>query len=288
MRTDLSTASFKGTAFFTSCLILNFNKQRENVAGATDMFRFRFVVHIFTRTQYLHFLASKKTKARKIKGEINAELEQTRFFFLSGTGRLCDEANQERNTADSRLDFISKCTSTWTDAFIPLCFFCQWELNYGGVLKCFVIAIWERYIYVLPLTKNIFIFFLCHWSFFVHTHPYFDGQLKSHLNSHQPLVWQLCPPLQWARIIEANRYRGQAVADLGVHVMLMKTTVQSLQKDIHLRNNLWTCYRIGNDHFFYCCIYIFGRCIDAFYQSWRSKPWPWDHYASWASWIVKW
>ncbi len=94
--------------------------------------------------------------------------------------------------------------------------------------------------------------------------------------------------LQWARFIEANRYRGQAVADLGVHVMLMKTTVQSLQKDIHLRNNLWTCYRIGNDRFIYCCIYVFGRCIDAFYQSWRSKPWPWDHYASWASWIVKW
>lgn len=179
------------------------------------------------------------------------------FFFLSGTGRLCDEANQERNTAESRLDFISKCTSTSTDAFISLCFFCQCQLNYGGVLKCFVIAIWEWYIYMLPLTKNIFIFFLCHWALFVHTNPYFDGQLKSQLNSHQPLVWQFCPPLQWARIIEANRYRGQAVADLGVHVMLMKTTVQSIQKDIHLRNNLWTCYRIGNDCFFFIVAFTY-------------------------------
>lgn len=33
-------------------------------------------------------------------------------------------------------------------------------------------------------------------------------------------------------------------------------------------------------NYYYCCIYVFGRCINAFYQSWRSKPWPWDHYAS--------
>ncbi len=130
VRTDLSTAYFKGTAFFTSCLIMHFIKKKENVTGATDMFRFRFVVKIFIRTQYLHFPAScssKKTKARKNKGEINAELKQTGFCFcfFSATGRLCDEANQERNTADRRLDFISKCTSTSTDAFIPICFFCQ-------------------------------------------------------------------------------------------------------------------------------------------------------------------
>lgn len=151
--------------------------------------------------------------------------------------------------------------------------------------------IWEWYIYVLPLTKNIFS--LCHRSFFVHTLQYFDGQLKSQLSSHQPLILHLCSPLHWACIIKTNRYRGQAIADMGVPVMLMKTTVQSLQKDIHLRNNLWMCYRIGHDRFFYyyyycCCIYVFGRCKDAFYQSWRSKPWPWEHYSSWAPWIVKW
>ncbi len=59
-------------------------KQKENVTGTTDMFRFRFVVQIFIRTQYLHFPAScssKKTKARKNKGEINAELKQTGFCF---------------------------------------------------------------------------------------------------------------------------------------------------------------------------------------------------------------
>lgn len=119
------------------------------------------VVRIFTTTQYLHFLticSSKKAKAEKKKAEINAELKRTILFFLSETGRLCDEENQERNTADRRLDFISKCTSTSADAFIPLCFFCQWELNYGGVLKCFVIAIWEQYIRASTHQEYIYFF----------------------------------------------------------------------------------------------------------------------------------
>ncbi len=195
------------------------------------MFRFRFVVHIFIRTQYLHFPAScssKKTKARKNKGEINAELKQTGFCFcfFQHTGRLCDEANQERNTADRRLDFISKCTSTSTDAFIPICFFCQWELNYGGVSKCFVIAIWDKYIYIYihiytcfhPPRTYLFISFAT--GLYLYTH--FDGQLKSQLSSHQPVVWQPCPSLQWACII----------------------------RHIFFRNNLWMCYRIGHHSFY--------------------------------------
>lgn len=143
-------------------------KQRENIASATDMFWFIFVlfcvVKIFTTTQCLHFRAScssKKTKVEKTKVK-SMQSWNRQGFFISETGRLCDEENQERNTADSSLDFISKCTSTLTDAFIPLC---QWELNYGGVLKYFVIAIWERYIYVTPLSKNIFVLFL-----YSHTH----------------------------------------------------------------------------------------------------------------------
>lgn len=66
-----------------------------------------------------------------------------------------------------------------------------------------------RAIYIRASTQQEHI---CSFPLFAHTHPHFDGQLKSQLSSHQPLVWQLCPPLWWARIIEANRYGGQDIA----------------------------------------------------------------------------
>lgn len=51
VRSDLNAVSFKVTAFFTSCLFLNFNnlimKQHwENIVGATEMFTLVYVFFI--------------------------------------------------------------------------------------------------------------------------------------------------------------------------------------------------------------------------------------------------
>ncbi len=141
--------------------------------------------------------------------------------------------------------------------------------NYGGVSKCFVIAIWDKYIYIyiythiymLPPTKNIFIYFLCYWSLFVHTH--FDG----HSNPSSVLI------SPWFGSL-AHLCSGHALLDI---YFLGITCECATELAI-----------IVFIYYYYCCITYLERCINVFYQSWRSKPWPWDHYASWAPWIVNW
>lgn len=131
-------------------------------------------VQIFSSTQYLHLLAScsgmkakpQQRKTGKINGELKHFFINIIFFFLE-TGYV----NQERNTADSKLYFISKWTSTSADAFIPLCFFCQWELNYEGVLMfcyCHLRAIYTCF----HLPRTLFTFPLPHIFIHSHSHTY--------------------------------------------------------------------------------------------------------------------
>ncbi len=196
------------------------------------MFRFRFVVHIFIRTQYLHFPAScssKKTKARKNKGEINAELKQTGFcfcFFQQQAGYVMRRIRRETLQIGDWISFqsvhphqlmhlflyASSASENWIMEVFRNVLLLPSEIN--------IYIYIYTHIYMLPPTKNIFIYFLCYWSLFVHTH--FDGQLKTQLSFHQPVVWQLCPSLQWACII----------------------------RHIFFRNNLWMCYRIGHHSFY--------------------------------------
>ncbi len=160
MRTDLSTASFKGTAFLTSCLILNFNKQWENVAGATDMFRFRFVVQISTRTQYLHFLASKKTKARKNNKVKSMQNWNRQCFFFSFRNRQVmwwGESGEKHCRKQTAFNFKVYIHFNWCIYFFMLLLPVSIELWRCFEMFCYC-HLRVIYIYMLPLTKNIFFF----------------------------------------------------------------------------------------------------------------------------------
>ncbi len=231
---------------------------------------------IFIRTQYLHFPAScssKKTKARKNKGEINAELKQTGFcfsFFQQQPGYVMRRIRRETLQIGDWISF----QSVHPHQLIHLFLYAS-SASENWIMEVF----WN--VLLLPSEIYIYIYIYIYTHIYTCFHPprtYFfisfatGRYLYTHIlmDSSNPSSVLISP---WFGIF-AHLCSGHALLD------------------IHFLGITCECATelaiIVFIYYYYCCIYIFGRCINVFYQSWRSKPWPWDHYASWAPWIVNW
>ncbi len=211
-KTDLSTAYFKGTAFFTSCLIMHSIKQKENLLvqltclGSDLLFTFLSEHNICT---FLQAAAVRKTKARKNKGEINAELKQNRVlfcFFQQQAGYVMRRIRRE-TLQIGRLDFHFK-------VYIHI----NWCMYSYMLLLPVRIELWRCFeiVLLLPSEINIYIYiYITHITCFTHqehiylfplllvficTHTFWwTAQIPAQFSS--AVVWQPCPSLQWACII---------------------------------------------------------------------------------------